>query len=123
MTEIKVSLSLVVPGAGMLSSQVCEENPSSSYDRHRLVTGGRTKGGKKEVILYQTRKSRTVVQNIKISRESFHYMMGNPPIDSIGRPAVKDYTSLSTDQRLRLHFDQIAHDLNAVSYSYEILMD
>lgn len=33
------------------------------------------------------------------------------------------WDTMTVHERLKAHFDQIAHDLGAVSYSYEILGD
>ena len=37
MVEPKVSLNLLVPGAGILSSQECEKNPKKNYDEHKVL--------------------------------------------------------------------------------------
>jgi hypothetical protein len=120
MVESKISLTLLVQGAGMLSSQVCEKYPKESYDEHKLLlTNYKGKKVVKEVITFKTRKQKLVSQNINICEEAYHYMLETPPNIKLS----KGWSNLSKDARLRHHFDLIAADFNAKSYSYEILDD
>ena len=51
MSEIKVRLSMSVPGAQMLSSQDCEKmSKKDAYDYSTLVVSFKEKKGKKSVI-------------------------------------------------------------------------
>ena len=77
MVEPKISLSLLVPGAGMLSSQECEKNPQESYNEHKMLikyTKGKGKFQKevKKLIVVKTRKQKMVSQNINICEEAYH---------------------------------------------------
>lgn len=137
MVEPKVSLNLLVPGAGMLSSQVCEENPQENYDEHKLLltyTKGKGKFQKtvKKVLNIRTRKQKLVSQNINICEEAYYHMLHTPTSAKLSKPTKYNkygeviervWDTLSIDERLKYHFDLIAHDLGAVSYSYEILGD
>lgn len=137
MVESKVSLSLFVPGANMLSSQECEKNPKDSYDENK-ITVSYTKGkGKKaqkvkKTYVFMTRKQRLITQNININREAYEYMLQTPTTTKLSKPVKRNnagdviqrvWDTMSVDARLKEHFNLIAHDFRAVSYSYEILDD
>lgn len=124
MSESKVRLSMKVPGAIMLSSQECEKNPKESYDKHKmLITYLKGKGKHKKVVkeflVFKTRKPRLVTQNINLCEEAYQYMLLTPTTPKLGRV----WSNLSIHERLKKHFDLIAYDLHAVSYSYEVLDD
>lgn len=137
MIEPKISLSLLIPGASMLSSQECDKNPKENYDENKLVftyTKGKGKNLKKikKVVAFQTRKQRMVTQSINMCKETYEYMLETPTSPKFNKPVKRNkagivtkrvWDTMSIDERLKEHFDQIAYDLHAVSYSYEILGD
>lgn len=137
MVEPKISLSLLVPGAGMLSSQECDKNPKESYDEHKILisyTKGKGKYQKeaKKLLVINTRKQKLVTQNINICEEAYYHMLATPTSPKLAKPTKTNkngdvvervWDTLSVHERLKHHFDQIAYDLRAVSYSYEILGD
>lgn len=137
MVEPKISLSLLVPGAGMLSSQECDKNPKGSYDEHKILisyTKGKGKYQKeaKKLLVINTRKQKLVTQNINICEEAYYHMLATPTSPKLAKPTKTNkngdvvervWDTLSVHERLKHHFDQIAYDLRAVSYSYEILGD
>lgn len=135
MIEPKISLSLLVPSAGMLSSQVCDKN-TKNYDVQKLVVEENipiyNKKGKithykksKETITIKTRKQKLVSQHINLTKEAYDYMLKVPTEAKFAKlkKGKSIWSALSVQVRLKHHFDQIAHDLRAVSYSYEILED
>jgi hypothetical protein len=118
----KVRLSLVIPGAIRLSSQECEKNPQESYNENKVFVSY-TVGKKKpklikETITFKTRKSRTATQSISICKEAYYAMIKFPPNTS---RIYKNWENLTRQARLEAHFDSIANDLHASSYSYEVL--
>lgn len=122
MSEIKVNLSLTLPGSVLLSEQECSKNSKKKdcYDYFRIGVVG-AKGKNKEVINVAVRKSRTVKQNIKLSKEAYDYMTNgkvcpNPKL----RGKWDNYT---THQRIKYHCSQIAESLGAIDFSFEILED
>ena len=124
MVEPKISLSLLVPGAVMLSSQECDKKPKESYDKHKMLVSypkGKGKHQKmvKELLVFKTRKPRLVTQNINLCEEAYQFMLLTPTTTKLGRI----WDTLSVHERLKKHFDLIAYDFHAVSYSYEILGD
>ncbi len=137
MVEYKISLSLLIPGADMLSPQECEKNPKDNYDNHKLLISyikgeGKKQKRVKEILNIKTRKHKLVTQNINICKEAYDYMLSTPTSTKFSKPVKtnKDgdvvktvWDNLSIRERLKHHFDLIAHDFNAASYSYEILND
>lgn len=135
MVEPKISLSLLVPGACMLSSRECDKNPQENYNEHKVLveyTKGKGKNQKrvKELLTVKTRKQRMVSQNITLCEEAYRHMIETPATPKLAKPVKYNkhgevtervWDTLSLHERLKHHFDQIAYDLKAVSYSYEIL--
>lgn len=137
MIEPKISLNLLVPGAGMLSSQECEKKPKENYDVHKVHIeytkgSGKSKKRVKEVLVVKTRKPTLVSQHINICKDAYDEMLSTPTSSKLAKPIKfnkngeviqRVWDKLTIDERLRHHFDQIAHDFRAASYSYEILSD
>lgn len=137
MLEIKVRLSLSVPGAQLLSEQECSKNPKISYnDEKVIITNFKQKGkNQKEItkhIVIKTRKQRPVIQNISICKEAYKYMLSTPTSTKFNKPTKRNkngdvvermWDTMSVHERLKKHFDLIAHDFRAISYNYEILED
>ena len=102
MSEIKVSLSLELQGSTMLSEQECSRK-------------------NKEVINVAVRKSKTVKQNIKLSKGAYDYMTDSRICPD---PKLKKgWESYSIQQRLEYHCGQIAGALGAIGFSFEVLDD
>lgn len=120
MDNVKLSLNLYVPGAKMLSSQVCEENPTENYDRTRIevLSGGKKKN--KETITVATRKIELVRQHMNLTLDAFLYMTGKevPSFEERSK-----WLRISKKERLKAHLDRIAENFNAVKYTYDVLDD
>lgn len=108
----------------MLSEQECSRNSKKKkqdcYDYFRMEVKG-TKGKNKEVINVAVRKSRTVKQNIKLSKEAYDYMTAKNlcPIPKL----KKEWEKFSVNQRLQYHCGQIAEALGAIGFTFEVLDD
>lgn len=130
MIEPKVRLSLVVPGATMLSRQECLKNPKESYNTHRILLEteeGKGKKRVKELITVKTRKSKPATQSLSICKEAYDYMV-NPdiaplPYNEKDKKGKTLWASMSIEERLKFHMEEIAKGLGASEYSYEILDD
>lgn len=121
MSEIKVNLSLTLPGSVLLSEQECSKNPKESYDHFRMEVRKDVKGKKKEIIHVAVRKSKTVKQNIRLSREAYDYMTDSKicPDPKLQR----SWGRYTANQRLEYHCSQIAEALGAIGFSFEVLND
>lgn len=123
MSEIKVNLSLELQGSTMLSKQECLRNSKKKkdcYDYFRIEVAD-ANGKNKEVINVAVRKSKTVKQNIKLSKEAYDYMTDkaicpNPKLK-------KEWEKFTVNQRLQYHWGQIAEALGAIGFSFEVLDD
>ena len=127
MSEIKVRLSMTVPGAQMLSSQECEKNPKESYDIIKLrVHNGRGKNST-ELITVATRKNKTAKQSISITKEAYDYMVSDELSSEICSLLCKDpkhvWLKMTPKQRLEAHLSIIAESFNAIGFTYEVLDD
>lgn len=140
MSEAKIRLSLEVPGAAMLSTQDCVKmSRKEAYDHSTLTIKSFVKKGKnvkveKDTLHINVRKSKPAKQNISLTKEAYDYMLEEAPLAKYNKrvkvknPEGKDkvlslWETMSEDAKLRAHFDLIAADLGATSYSYEIFED
>ena len=129
MIEPKVRLSLKVPGAKMLSSQVCEQNPQESYNETIIYVSdikinGKHKKEVKTPIIIKTRKQELITQNINMSKDAYEAMLETPTSAKFTKKVQGNkriWDILSINEKLKHHFNLIANDLNAVSYSFEVL--
>lgn len=127
MSEIKVRLSMEVPGATMLSTQDCVKmSKKEAYDHTIVVVEQKVRKGKKLVaekktLHINTRKSKPARQVISISKEAYSYMTDAKEIPSA--KLLKTWNNMTTVQRLEYHLNLIAEDLGATSFSYEVLDD
>lgn len=119
MSEIKVRLSLSVPGAQRVSWEEAQKHPHESYDTHRIKVSTTDKRGhsQTEIVVVKTLKQRMVKQNIQISKEAYDYMLETPP------ERIKGWASMKKNERLNYHFRAIAESLGAKDYSFEVLED
>lgn len=108
----------------MLSKQECSRNSKEKkkdcYDYFRMEVAD-ANGKNKEVINVAVRKSKTVKQNIKLSKEAYDYMTDkaicpNPKLK-------KEWEKFTVNQRLQYHCGQIAEALGAIGFSFEVLDD
>ena len=124
MSEIKVRLSMSVPGAQMLSSQDCEKmSEKEAYDHSTMTLKYRVKKGKKsvkerEILHINTRKSKPAKQVVNISKEAYKYMVDGTEVPS--SKVVKTWSNMSAKQRLEYHLSLIAESFGALSFSYNI---
>lgn len=130
MSEIKVRLSLDVPGAQRISREEALKYPSDSYDVSHIKVEYTDKGKKKyETVLVKTLKNRVVKQSIQISREAYDYMVEEPVSDKFRKKVLykkqeaRLWDTLSLEKKLSYHFNKIAEHFGASGFSFEILDD
>lgn len=131
MNDVKLRVSLLVPGARMLTRKECRKNPKESYNEEILKVSYKDKGKvKKETLHVKTRKNITVRQNINICESAYRYMLTDdaPPapkyakiVRKSGKKAVRLWDTMSSKERLNAHMELLAQHFNAVDFSYEIL--
>lgn len=121
MSEIKVNLSLTLPGSVLLSEKECSKNPKHCYSSFSMRINGDTKRKQKEVIHVKTRKSKPAKQNIKLSREAYDYMTDGKACPDLRLKKV--WSNFTSAQRLQYHCSQIAEALGATDFTFVILDD
>lgn len=127
--NIKVRLTVYVPGAQQLSSQECDKNPKHLYNYQTINLNWSNKKGKKKTEQIQIKlcKSKLVKQVININEDSYYWMIGNesfPTLPSLQKkfpPRV--WTKMSKKERLEVHLKLTSETLQGVKFSYEILDD
>ena len=136
MIDNKLSLTFILPGSVMMSSQECEKNPKKNYVVHKIMMPESTKGKKMKSVykpmLIQTRGFRNASQHINMNTEAYLYMLDTPTTAKLARVVQKNpktgkvkraWDLLSDKDKLKHHIDLMANDLHAISYSYEIIED
>lgn len=124
MSEIKVRLSMSVPGAQMLSSQDCEKmSKKEAYDHSTMTLECKVKKGKKlvkvkDILHINTRKSKPAKQVVNISKEAYKYMVDGTEIPS--SKVSKTWSNMSAKQRLEYHLSLIAESFDALAFSYDV---
>lgn len=129
MSENKLSLTFVLPGRTIMSSQECEKNPKENYIVQKFVVPNHGKNKKSSVktIYVQIRKTKNASQHLNISKEAYLNLL-DTPVDAKFSRLVKTkkgfkraWDLLTNQEKLKHHFDLMANDFHAISYSYEIL--
>ena len=136
MIDNKLSLTFILPGSVMMSTQECVKNPKKNYVTHKIMMPESTKGKKMKPVykpmFIQTRGLRNASQHINISNDAYLYMLDTPTTARLARVVQKNpktgkvkraWDLLSDKDKLKHHMDLMAHDLHAISYSYEIIED
>lgn len=99
----------------------------------RLTKGkGKHQKEREKYMIIRTRKQKLAIQKLNICEEAYKYMLSTPTSVKLSRPTKRNkdgdviervWDTMSVHERLKKHFDLLAHDFHAVSYSYEILDD
>lgn len=114
--EIKISVSVVIPGRTMLSQQVAANKPEN-YDEFSMeVCNPNNKD--RERILVKTRKCIPATQSLNISLEGYEAMTdeNNCPYWS----KVGAWKGINSKMRLTAHLNRICADLGGISYTYQV---
>jgi hypothetical protein len=141
MSEIKINLSIVLPGRIMLSKEECLkttqkviENKSKSgkvykktiniqvedwdkMDKHSVRVADKKKSS--EVITFHTRKYRPALQSLNINKEAYEDMLRCPPSNI--KP-IK-WAKMTKEQRLEANLQRITEQLGGISYTYKVFED
>lgn len=122
--EIKVSLSVTLPGSVMYSQEQAkaleEEKVGTGYDTFNMRVEGKKSDGRKDVqtITVKTRKSKPASQSLNLSMDAYNYMVSNEAPYFV-KP--RDWERLTKKQRLEAHLKRICEELGGVSFTYAIL--
>lgn len=123
MNEIKISVSIILPGSVMLTQaeakQLEKEKTGTGFDITKLKV--EDKKGNKDVLSIKTRKYKSCSQSINMSKEAYDYMTSK---DSC-LPNIKSYmwAKMNKKQRLEAHLDLVCKALKGTSYTYKVFDD
>lgn len=123
MSEIKISMSITLPGSVMLTQaeakQLEKEKTGTGFDITKLKV--EDKKGNKDVLSIKTRKYKSCSQSINMSKEAYDYMTSK---DSC-LPNIKSYVwnKMNKTQRLEAHLDLVCKALKGTSYTYKVFDD
>ena len=123
MSEIKISVSIALPGGVMLTQaeakQLEKEKTGTGFDITKLKV--EDKKGNKDVLSIKTRKYKSCSQSINMSKEAYDYMVSK---DSC-LPNIKSYVwaKMNKTQRLEAHLDLVCKALKGTSYTYKVFDD
>ena len=145
--EIKVSLTVELPGAIMWSKEECLKTTQKVIEKTSKKTGKTYKkkvnvlvddldkmdkhtlrvtehyADKKpvtETITFHTRKSKPATQSLNICKEGYNYMI-SAECPSWSKPKV--WNTMKPKERLEAHLQRITEGLGGTSYTYQIFED
>ena len=128
--EPKVSITFIVPGAQMYSEQKCKDNKAfeQTIVNTEYYTGrGKEKKKNKEKLVIYSRGNKPAKHHLNICKETYDHMImpeGIPTIENWTKKHSRYvWSQYSKQQRLETHIKLIAKELNALSFTYEILDD
>ena len=144
MNEIKLSLSIELPGSTMFSKEECLKTT-------RKVIEKKTKAGKiykktieakvedwdkvekhsmrvanmngtnPEIITFHTRKCKPATQSLNMSKEAYEYMIDKDSCPSWSKPGK--WAAMSKKERLEAHLQRTVEYLGGTSYTYQVFED
>lgn len=125
MNEIKVSVSIVLPGSILFTQEEAEtlekEQSSKGFEKHTQVVENPNNRKDKQTIHYQTRKCRTACQSIKIYKESYLYMTGKSSCPEWEK--INKWSGMSKKERLESHLQRLTEHLGGISFTYKVFED
>ena len=144
MIDIKLNLSIELPGSTMLSKEEClktthkvikkETKAGKIYkktikvkvedwdkmEKHTMrVTS--TNGTNPEIITFHTRKCKPAAQSLNISKEAYEYMIDKDSCPSWSKPSK--WAAMSKKERLEAHLQRTVEHLGGTSYTYQVFKD
>ena len=130
MVEPKLSLTLVLQGSSMVSQQEAENKPKEFTEPNFLTIKSYNRKLKKETIVFRTRKNVTVRQVLKMSQEAYEAMLEEPTnpkynkvVAKVKGKLIRVWDTMSEESRIKKHCELIAHDMNALDFSFNVLED
>lgn len=144
MIDIKLNLSIELPGSTILSKEECLKTT-------RKVIEKKTRAGKiykktievkvedwekmekysmrvtningtnPEIITFHTRKCKPATQSLNMSKEAYEYMIDKDSCPSWSKPGK--WTAMSEKERLEAHLQRTVEYLGGISYTYQVFED
>ena len=131
MADVKLSVTILLPGSKIVTSQECEENPLKYCDRNSLILSvkhwdpkAKCSFYKKEPLVFYTKKREPAQQVIKMSPDAYEYMISSAcPEWFIPQGGISKWKKMSIEQRLEAHLERTCKALRGISYTYVVFND
>jgi hypothetical protein len=144
MNEIKLNLSIELPGSTMLSKEEClkttykviEKKTKAGkiyektievkvenwdkMEKHSMRVAN-TNGTNPEIITFHTRKCKPATQSLSMSKEAYEYMIDKDSCPSWSKPGK--WAAMSEKERLEAHLQRTVEYLGGISYTYRVFED
>lgn len=118
--EIKVNLSITLPGRVMVSEQVAQNKPENYESFSMIVTDVNNKKKKdSERITVKVRKCVPALQSINLSVDAYESMTSKMEVPSWSK--IGTWAAMSEKQRLEAHLQRITEALGGLSFTYKVL--
>ena len=135
MSEIKVNLSIVIPGRTMWSEEEClkttqEKHINNVKPNDQSIDGSKMRREHVKIrdrknnlltINYYVRKCKPAAQSINISKESYQYMVGKNSM--LPRYKPNQWAAMNKKERLESHLKNICESLQGSSFTYQVFED
>ena len=144
MIDIKLNLSIELPGSTMLKKDEClktthkvikkETKDGKIYkktikvkvedwdkmEKHSMRVTDKD-GTNPEIITFHTRKCKPATQSLNISKEAYEYMIDKDSCPSWSKPGK--WAAMSKKERLEAHLQRTVEYLGGTSYTYQVFDD
>ena len=144
MNEIKLNLSIELPGSTMLSKEEClrttckviEKKTKAGkiykktievkvenwdkMEKHSMRVAN-INGTNPEIITFHTRKCKPATQSLNMSKEAYEYMIDKGSCPLWSKPGK--WTAMSEKERLEAHLQRTVEYLGGISYTYQVFED
>lgn len=144
MNEIKLNLSIELPGSTMLSKEEClkttrkviekktkagkiykktievEVEDWDKMEKHSMRVAN-INGTNPEIITFHTRKYKPATQSLSMSKEAYEYMIDKDSCPSWSKPGK--WAAMSEKERLEAHLQRTVEYLGGISYTYQVFED
>jgi len=138
MSEIKVSLTIEIPGNTMFSKEEClkiapktvvkkdKDGKFCKKSTHPLMKECSMKvtdknGANPKIITFNVRKCKPAIQTLNICKEAYDDMVSAYSCPSWSKP--NKWITMSKEERLDSHMKRIAEHFNGISYTYNVFVD
>ena len=144
MNEIKLSLSIELPGSTMFSKEECLKTTHKviekktkagkiykktievkvedwdKVEKHSMRVAN-MKGTNPEIITFHTRKCKPAAQSLKMSMEAYEYTNDKDSCPSWSKRGK--WAAMSEKERLETHLQRTVEYLGGISYTYQVFED
>lgn len=144
MNEIKLNLSIELPGSTILSKEECLKTTRkviekktkagkiykktikvkvedwNKMERHSMRVAN-IDGTDPEIITFHTRKCKPATQSLNMSKEAYEYMINEDSCPSWSKPGK--WAAMSEKERLEAHLQRTVEYLGGISYTYQVFED